>query len=148
MAVQYALVADNGEVQHVISPGHDNDYTNGQVYDGLTAIEVSSDVDAMTLIHTKYYVNGAWQTRVAQTSPWQDWSGTAWTFNSARFWLHIRQERDMKLMATDWTQMPDVTFSTGVKAAWTTYRQALRNVPASNSTVASIDDVVWPNQPE
>lgn len=148
MAVQYALVASNGEVQHVVSPGHDNDYTNGQVYDGLTAVEVSSDTDAMDLIQIKYYADGAWQTRAARTSVWQDWSGTEWAFNAQRFWVHVRRERDMKLMASDWTQMTDVNLNAAPKQAWIAYRAALRNVPADNAGVVDIENINWPTQPE
>ena len=59
----------------------------------------------------------------------------------------VRVTRDQMLTSTDWTQLPDVVFNAGVKAAWATYRTALRNVPSANSSVTSIDDVVWPTKP-
>ena len=59
----------------------------------------------------------------------------------------VRVTRDKLLAESDWTQLPDVTFNAGVKASWAAYRQALRNVPATNSSVTSIDDVVWPSPP-
>lgn len=59
----------------------------------------------------------------------------------------VRVTRDKLLAESDWTQLPDVTFNAGVKASWAAYRQALRNVPATNSSVTSIDDVVWPGPP-
>ena len=59
----------------------------------------------------------------------------------------VRVTRDQMLTSTDWTQLPDVVFNAGVKAAWATYRTALRNVPSGNSSVTSIDDVVWPTKP-
>ena len=39
----------------------------------------------------------------------------------------IRAERDAKLSATDWTQVADAPVD---QAAWATYRQSLRDVPA------------------
>ena len=42
----------------------------------------------------------------------------------------IRQQRDVLLQASDWTQMPDVTIST--KAEWATYRQELRDFLSTN----------------
>ncbi len=43
----------------------------------------------------------------------------------------IRQRRNALLAASDWTQLPDVPLSTGIRAAWATYRQALRDLPAA-----------------
>ena len=60
----------------------------------------------------------------------------------------VRVARDQILTSTDWTQLPDVVFNAGVKAAWTNYRQALRDLPgAIPSGIESLDDVVWPSSP-
>ena len=145
MAVQYAFVAENGEVQHVMSA--DDAYVDGQVYDGLTAIAVSVDSDVGALITTQYRLNGAWATRAARENQFQDWVNNVWVINTERFWEHVRVDRNLKLAQTDWTQMPDVTFNLGVKAAWVTYRQALRQVPANNADVRSLEEVSWPTAP-
>ena len=52
----------------------------------------------------------------------------------------LRAERDRKLADTDWWATSDRTMTDDQ----TTYRQALRDVPASYS---SLDDVVWPTKP-
>jgi hypothetical protein len=53
----------------------------------------------------------------------------------------VRAERNIKLSETDWTQIADATAD---KAAWATYRQALRNI----STQAEFpNNVTWPTQP-
>lgn len=39
--------------------------------------------------------------------------------------------RNLKLAALDWTQMPDVPMSAEQRAAWQTYRQALRDITAT-----------------
>ena len=52
----------------------------------------------------------------------------------------LREERDRKLADTDWWATSDRTMTN----AQTTYRQALRDVPASYT---SLDDVVWPTKP-
>ena len=63
----------------------------------------------------------------------------------------LRVERDAKLASCDWTQSRDVTLSNDV--AWKTYRQALRDLPASaNPTVDSdgnlnASSVTWPTKP-
>ena len=51
----------------------------------------------------------------------------------------LRVERDRKLAETDWWAVSDRTMTD----AQTTYRQALRDIPASYS---SLDDVVWPTK--
>lgn len=52
----------------------------------------------------------------------------------------LRAERDRRLAETDWWASSDLTMST----AQTNYRQALRDVPAS---ATSLDDVTWPTKP-
>lgn len=54
----------------------------------------------------------------------------------------VRADRDKRLSDTDWTQVADAPVD---KAAWATYRQALRDVPAQ---VGFPHNVNWPAQPE
>ena len=60
--------------------------------------------------------------------------------NGARQMDAIRRERDNLLASTDWTANSDVTMS----SAMTTYRQMLRDIPASNTVY---DDVNWGTKP-
>jgi hypothetical protein len=46
------------------------------------------------------------------------------------FFERFRLWRNAELIACDWTQVSD---STADKAAWATYRQALRDLPANNA---------------
>ena len=55
-------------------------------------------------------------------------------------WASIRGQRDAKLAESDWMANSDVTMS----SAWKTYRQALRDLPASESNP---DDITWPTEP-
>ena len=63
----------------------------------------------------------------------------------------LREIRDIRLTACDWTQSRDLTLSND--DAWKTYRQALRDLPASASpTLDSYGDldmtsVTWPTEP-
>ena len=54
----------------------------------------------------------------------------------------LREERDRRLAETDWMASSDITMS----SEWTTYRQALRDVPAQEG-VTGLDDVTWPTKP-
>jgi hypothetical protein len=69
--------------------------------------------------------------------PWEEEANieTEWFFNRIRNW------RNAELSACDWTQIAD---STADKAAWAGYRQALRDLPASNKDPKKI---VFPTLP-
>ena len=55
-------------------------------------------------------------------------------------WASIRSKRDKLLAESDYMGNSDVTMS----SAWKTYRQALRDLPASESDP---DDITWPTEP-
>jgi hypothetical protein len=55
---------------------------------------------------------------------------------------NIRGLRDTKLAACDWTQAKDIPDS--ISSAWTTYRQALRDVPSQEGFPFN---VTWPVAP-
>ena len=63
----------------------------------------------------------------------------------------LREERDARLAETDWTQNPDV--SNDVKTKWQTYRQALRDLPATADPKLNAGyhldstSVTWPTKP-
>jgi hypothetical protein len=57
-------------------------------------------------------------------------------------WALVRDERNQKLQASDWTQMPDVTIPN--KTEWATYRQALRDVTNQPDPFS----IVWPTPPQ
>lgn len=56
----------------------------------------------------------------------------------------IKIERDKRLLASDWTQLPD-TLSNIDKAAWATYRQALRDLTSLPNL--DLDNPVYPIPP-
>lgn len=53
----------------------------------------------------------------------------------------VREQRDTLLTQTDWTQVADAPVD---KAAWATYRQALRDLPQQDGFPVMI---VWPTKP-
>jgi hypothetical protein len=57
---------------------------------------------------------------------------------------HVRRERDERLTASDWTQMADSPLSESHRAAWATYRQALRDLP---SVYSGEGPIPWPQEP-
>lgn len=59
-------------------------------------------------------------------------------------WGPVRSERDARLAACDWTQLADSPLPAATVAEWATYRQALRDVPA---TQTDAENIVWPSAP-
>jgi hypothetical protein len=56
-------------------------------------------------------------------------------------WADIRARRDDLLSQSDWMAMPD---SPAISSAWTTYRQALRDI----TTQSDPTNITWPTKPE
>ena len=62
----------------------------------------------------------------------------------------LRIERDTRIAKTDWRALADLTLTD----AWKTYRQALRDLPASATPKLNSDyeldltSVTWPTEPE
>jgi hypothetical protein len=62
-------------------------------------------------------------------------------------WAKVRATRNTLLAASDVAVLPDrwASMSADVQSAWSAYRQALRDIPATFSDPA---DVIWPTKPE
>ena len=59
----------------------------------------------------------------------------------------LREERNQKLVASDWTHLSDypAPLADAKKAEWATHRQSLRDLPATADMTAWPD--VWPTEP-
>lgn len=58
-------------------------------------------------------------------------------------WAIIRADRNKRLAESDWTQVDDAPLSNVEKAAWATYRQALRDITLQPDPF----NIVWPEKP-
>ncbi len=95
-----------------------------------------------------------WQDE-SQTKPTEDEvTAKVTALNDAEPMRLLRVERDRLIGQSDWRIVKAKETSTNIPAAWKTYRQALRDLPAS-STPKLIDDtdfldmssVTWPTPP-
>ena len=82
---------------------------------------------------------------IDQTAEWKNnvWT-QVWTVvnrSEAEASENIRGERNSRLSKTDYTQLTDAP---GDTAAWATYRQALRDIPAQDGFPFT---VTWPTEP-
>lgn len=56
----------------------------------------------------------------------------------------VRQQRDMLLMRSDWTDLPNAPLTAEQKSAWATYRQALRDITKQAGFPTTVN---WPVAP-
>lgn len=61
--------------------------------------------------------------------------------------VRTRNIRNSLLQHSDWTQVSDSQLSVEDKAAWATYRQTLRDMPATFATASKPEDITWPSPP-
>ena len=61
----------------------------------------------------------------------------------ARALANLRSRRNRLLAETDFYALSDVTLSSDM----TTYRQALRDLPAGKDTVSKCENATWPTKP-
>ena len=71
---------------------------------------------------------------------WEDVSAKKDALIAAEPMRLLREERNRRIALSDWMANSDVTMTD----AWKTYRQALRDITKS---ATSLDDVTWPTEP-
>lgn len=71
------------------------------------------------------------------------WSGGQWREDEALLLEAARRERNARIAACDWTQLPDAPFTATRKLAWAEYRQALRDYPSGWTKAKP-----WPQPPQ
>ena len=118
-----------------------------------TAVDALSILrpDAEWIVHGDVYSGIEWLDS-GQTKPTEtEINNKISELNSAEAMRLLREERFRLLLECDWTQGADVPNS--IKTAWQTYRQALRDLPATASPSLDsnydldLTSVTWPSKP-
>ena len=90
-------------------------------------------------------VNGERIQFTAEEEAARDAEEQAWADGApARRMASLREQRDQLLSETDWMGNSDVTMSD----AWTTYRQALRDITTQTPSDDTLSNITWPTKPE
>ena len=142
-----AHINTEGEVVQIYTAGGKNIPVEGEwsIEPSQTVVHINEVVDQVAFMRTKYYKDGEWKDREDKSqTPYFKWKNFAWELDSASLWVHIREDRDKRLFLYDWTQVSDNKLTDEKKTSWAEYRQALRDIPASNTVYA---DVAWPTKP-
>ena len=98
---------------------------------------------------------GIWQQAVTDHANEQTLAAAA--YEAARDHLaEVKEYRNAQLAWSDWTRLDDVTLAADKKTAWQTYRQALRDLPATIAADANLNakaladnhsHSAWPTKP-
>lgn len=99
------------------------------VFTGVRTNPPAIDGNAYRLDSTFALIDGVWT---------QVWEPVRVPVEQAM--ANIRDDRNARLAACDWTQLPDAPVDA---AAWATYRQALRDITAQPDPY----NIVWPDMP-
>ena len=59
----------------------------------------------------------------------------------------MRTVRNGLLQESDITQLADAPLTDAKKAEWVTYRQALRDMPVTNASATTYEEIIWPEKP-
>ena len=128
-----------GQIERVITCSEDS---IGLQFDPSThgAIEGSFD-------DSYYYIENKSPVRISDSPTANhvfDYTTKKWIDprTSESEWALVRAERDRRLLACDWTQLPDVPLAT--KEAWAVYRQALRDITEQPDPF----NITWPAPPK
>ena len=90
-------------------------------------------------------VNGERIQFTAEEEAARDAEEQAWADGApARRMQQLRDQRNTLLSETDWMGNSDVTMSD----AWTTYRQALRDITTQTPSDDNLSNITWPTKPE
>ena len=96
-------------------------------------------------VRLSHFANGTLTWESDDPKPTKKTLDDAWPrVESDRKWREVRAERDSRLSASDWSQMPDNALAAPAIAEWAAYRQQLRDIP---QTFDDPDAVVWPEVP-
>lgn len=145
----YARIEDGMVAAYPVDPRAENpatsfpwDWAGGIVSGAEYARIIPTDVPQVSYTKnfsegTPAFVESVWM----QTWVVSDATPEQITQRVADQWSRVRAERNARLAACDWTQLADASVNA---AAWTTYRQALRDLPQTQTDPFNI---VWPTSP-
>ena len=95
-----------------------------------------------------------WYSTNSETKPTEDEVNAKITeLKNAEPMKLLREERDRRIATSDWRIVMAKETGSNIPAAWKTYRQALRDLPSTQTPVldsnnpVGISSVTWPTEP-
>jgi hypothetical protein len=142
-----ALVENNGEISSIVYPSQSGMFEEGKTYGSTTARFLVTSASDTTVLASWWWDNTWRLDKPARPSNNHVWQNGEWSIDSEALWTLVRSTRGDLLTQSDWTQVIDAPLTESKKLEWATYRTALRNVPTSNASALSPEDISWPTAP-
>lgn len=139
-----------GQVQQLADYADPELVAHGETIDNMVARHNENEFLASAGDYYNYYWDGTQFSKIADAPDsfnTYDWSTHTWSLDHDALWNYVREVRSDKLALCDWTQAADSPLSESKKAEWTTYRQALRDMPTTYASATGISDIIWPTEP-
>lgn len=146
---KYLVISTEGLITQVYQPSYgfepEEGWQNGNYIKRITD-NISTNA-LLTQLYWDFDTNSLADMPTPRPSRFAVWQNKNWVLDHEAILAEIREKRLIMLKESDWTQLPDSPLTDAQKAEWQTYRQALRDVPINNSSVTSLEEVVWPTEP-
>jgi len=75
------------------------------------------------------------------------WRHKQWIWDIDDFLNLVRRERNIRIVQTDWTQLPDTSLTLEQVEEAKVYRQALRDMIDDCHSAQTLEDISWPTKP-
>jgi len=141
----------NGEIVRMAFGKASNNPAEGlDSESGQTIVHITEELSISRdeFVRTRYWNSTAWTTRSESPNKVATWNGTAWTWNADEFVDLVRNERNSKLLESDWAVLPDSPLSESDVTDVKTYRTALRNFTSTTMPASGrMSDLTWPTPP-
>ena len=149
--IQVAFINNEGEISHWVQPGNDSMYGDNLNYGEYIAKHFDISFDIKTYSKTNFwnFETNQWEERIPKPSHYWRWETRKWIFYKQELLQDLRLERNAKLYACDWTQLPDSGLSETQAEEWRVYRQALRDYTEifDHSGAIDLSEASWPTKP-
>lgn len=144
-----AIVNTEGHAESVYIPGGTfQDEGPWELDNTKTVVHITTQIeDIAEWSKVFYYKDGGWADRPPSPGEYYYWKDEEWVFDSEHFWKLVREDRNVRLWKTDWTQISDNDLTDAKKAEWREYRSVLRIIPAQQSNAKTLKEIVWPTEP-
>lgn len=147
-----AKIRNNGEILTMSLPQGLNNLTEGYYVDeDIHVVYVEFDIPNRTDFMNTHYYNFETSTfaeREARPNPVAKWENNKWSWSHEDFLDLVREERNLLLYKTDWTQVSDAPVDGIMQEEALEYRQKLRNITLQCDGLSRLEDVPWPPKPD
>lgn len=137
----YARISNN-----VLQQGYGLDEASFEATKQKYPNDTFLEVDSLCAPDTYYFQNGSIIKKPNKPSTSCFWNDTtfSWVENSQLKELEVKGTRNTLLSGSDWTQIPNNPLTAEQQAAWSNYRQELRDISSQSGYPFN---VIWPTPP-